>query len=85
MPGFVNPDKKPPVGGYTWVPAGPPSGDAAASRGFKQPVNFLGEKRNDWAYSDSNYLGTLKVSFTGKLLNRIFINSFLRELSILLI
>lgn len=71
MPGFVNPDKKPPVGGYTWVPAGPPSGDAAASRGFKQPVNFLGEKRNDWAYSDPNYLGTLKVSYTGKLLSEI--------------
>lgn len=67
MPGYVNPDKKPPVGGYSWVPSGPPSGDAQASKGFKQPVNLAGEIRNDLPYiSDS---GTIQVTFSGNLVS----------------
>jgi hypothetical protein len=65
---YENPDRKPPVGGYTWVPAGPPSGDAAASRGFKQPVNYIGELRNDLPFSTLTNSGTLDISYTGNIL-----------------
>lgn len=66
---YENPDRKPPVGGYTWVPAGPPSGDATASRGFKQPVNYIGEIRNDLPYTSSNTSGSVEISYTGNILN----------------
>jgi hypothetical protein len=66
---FENPDRKPPVGGYTWVPAGPPTGDATASRGFKQPVNYVGEIRNDLPYTAAYSTGTLAISYTGNVLN----------------
>ena len=66
---FENPDRKPPVGGYTWVPAGPPSGDATASRGFKQPVNYIGEIRNDLPYTSFYSSGTVDISFKGNALN----------------
>ena len=65
MPGYINPDKIPPVGGYTWVPAGPPSGDAQASRGFKQPVNLYGEIRNDLPFDTKTNIGTITASFSG--------------------
>ena len=65
MPGYTNPDKIPPVGGYTWVPAGPPSGDAQASRGFKQAVNLYGEIRNDLPFDSKTNTGTITASFTG--------------------
>ena len=66
---FENPDRKPPVGGFTWVPSGPPSGDATASRGFKQPVNYIGEIRNDLPYTSFYTSGTLDISHTGNVLN----------------
>ena len=62
---YDNPTRKPYVGGYTWVPKGPPTGDATASSGFKQPVNLPGEIRNDLPYDESYNSGTLNISFKG--------------------
>lgn len=62
---YDNPTRKPYVGGYTWVPKGPPSGDATASSGFIQPVNAPGEIRNDLPYNSFYDKGTLDISFTG--------------------
>jgi len=62
---YDNPTRKPYVGGYTWVPKGPPTGDATASSGFKQPVNLPGEIRNDLPYDASYGSGTLDISFKG--------------------
>lgn len=62
---YENPTRTPYVGGYTWVPKGPPTGDATASSGFKQPVNAPGEIRNDLPYDESYNRGTLDISFKG--------------------
>jgi hypothetical protein len=66
---YENPDRIPPVGGYTWVPAGLPSGDATASRGFKQAINYIGEIRNDLPYISTSNSGTLDISYTGNILS----------------